>query len=540
LTKAKNRPWPHKPRRKKDRKHPALPAHPSRKRSKRSATSKRPLMASKHAQEDTAKQDRPVTASRGFSRTASSSSLGDFSALERIPGVTIKENTVSLPFPGTPAGVRIAIHSSSRRVAEAAAMQLSNLPLSRQLSAAKSKYYLGMTQTIYEAYKGMEKHYRAYRMDAIVRGCINALAYWSTKESFDTVLEPVGEGLTPEQEQQTIDDNLPLKQWIDKINLRVDMDHVLRVAIIKAKIYGKAGFEIELNQKKEPGRLISLPLLSLFDLRPDVDQDWQLLGFWWRGQKDFYAPSELLYFTNNSLESDYEGISDIEPVLDDVETRAKIRIEDLKEAATTLWAGVAIHSLDVDRLPAGLTDADVQALIDTHITNLRPGKHIATDNRWTIQVVDLKPNLDGLVAVKNDLDQEIIGNFQVPKFILNRTESVNRATSYTQLESFVDGPVTDIQRWIQRVVEQQWYEPLTRAYLKVPDGQDPPVRVRHRWREIRTTDFFQLLTAVAAAYDGGLGMINRQKAYELMRDGPAARFDPAELEETEEQEPTGQ
>ena len=47
-------------------------------------------------------------------------------------------------------------------------MQLSGLPLSRQLSAAKSKYYLGMTQTIYEAYKGMEKHYRAYRMDAIV------------------------------------------------------------------------------------------------------------------------------------------------------------------------------------------------------------------------------------------------------------------------------------------------------------------------------------------------------------------------------------
>ena len=134
----------------------------------------------------------------------------------------MKENTVSFPYPGTPSGVRIAVHASSRRVAEAAAMQLSNLPLSRQLSAAKSKYYLGMTQTIYEAYKGMEKHYRAYRMDAIVRGCINALAYWATKESFDTVLEAVGEGLTPEQQQQVIADNLPLKQWIDKINLRVD------------------------------------------------------------------------------------------------------------------------------------------------------------------------------------------------------------------------------------------------------------------------------------------------------------------------------
>ena len=72
------------------------------------------------------------------------------------------------------------------------------------------------------------------------------------------------------------------------------------------------------NQKKEPNRLISLPLLSIFDLRPNVNEDWDLEGFWWRGQKNFYAPGELLYFTNNSLESDYEGISDIEPVLDDV------------------------------------------------------------------------------------------------------------------------------------------------------------------------------------------------------------------------------
>ena len=421
-------------------------------------------------------------------------------------------------------------------------MQLSGLPLSRQLSAAKSKYYLGMTQTIYEAYKGMEKHYRAYRMDAIVRRCINALAYWATKEGFDTVLEAVGEGLTPEQQQKVIDANLPLKQWVDKINLRVRPGHVLRVAIIKAEIYGKAGFEIELTetQKKEPNRLISLPLLSLFDLRPNVNDDWVLEGFWWRGQKNFYAPGELLYFMNNSLESDFEGISDIEPVLDDVETRAKIRVEDLKEAATTLWAGIAIHSLDVDRLPAGLTDADVQAIIDAHIASLRPGKHIATDNRWVIQVIDLKPDLQSLVAVKNDLDQEIIGNFQVPKFILNRTEQVNRATSYTQLESFVDGPITDIQSWIGETLEQQWYEPLTRTYLKVPEGQDPPVRVRHRWREIRTTDFFQLLTAAAAAYDGGLGFIDQAKAYELIRDGPGAKFDTAELAETQQSEPTGQ
>jgi hypothetical protein len=126
----------------------------------------------------------------------------------------------------------------------------------------------------------------------------------------------------------------------------------------------------------------------------------------------------------------------------------------------------------------------------------------------------------------------VIGNFQVPKFIINRTEAVNRATSYSQLEAFVDGPITDIQRWIGRTVEAQWYNQLTHQFLKIPEGQDLPVRVRHRWREIRTTDFFQLLNAVATAYADGL--IDQPKGYELMRDGPSAIFDPAELKQIQE------
>ncbi len=476
----------------------------------------------------------------GKTRTADSNGeLGDFSTLEKKPGVVVVSSATHDP--RVPSASQLKKSAALRRAGYTVTEEgpgrivLAPNPLSKQLSAAKSRYYLGMTQTIFEAYKGMEKHYRWYRSDALVRGCIDALAYWSTKEGFDTVLEPIGEDLTPEQEQQIIDAHADLKDYIDKINMRVNLDHVLRVAVIKGKIYGKAGFEIELNNKQEPNRLLSLPFLSLFDLRPDVDQDWVLQGFWWRGQKDFYKPSELLYFTNSAIESDYEGISAIEPILDDLETRGKIRQEDLKEAVTTLWAGIAIHSLDIDRLPPGLTQDDIQAIINEHVAALRPGKHIATDNRWEINVIDLKPDLEKLVRVKTDIDQEIIGNFQVPKFILNRSESVNRATSYSQLEAFVDGPITDNQRWLARTVEAQWYDPLTRAFLKVPDGQDPEVRVRHRWREIRTSDFYQLLLAVSTAVADGF--VDQAKGYELMRDGPSATFDPAEVQQLDEGTP---
>jgi hypothetical protein len=33
------------------------------------------------------------------------------------------------------------------------------------------------------------------------------------------------------------------------------------------------------------------------------------------------------------------------------------------------------------------------------------------------------------------------------------------ATSYAELEAFVEGPITDDQRWEKRIVEAQWYDP---------------------------------------------------------------------------------
>ena len=56
-------------------------------------------MATKLAE---ARDHRPVAGTR----SAGSNPIGDFSALERMPGVTMKENTVSFPYPGTSPGVQ--------------------------------------------------------------------------------------------------------------------------------------------------------------------------------------------------------------------------------------------------------------------------------------------------------------------------------------------------------------------------------------------------------------------------------------------------
>ncbi|MEM3017949.1 MAG: hypothetical protein QXO25_03615, partial [Candidatus Bathyarchaeia archaeon] len=199
------------------------------------------------------------------------------------------------------------------------------------------------------------------------------------------------------------------------------------------------------------------------------------------------------------------------------------------EAVTTLWAGIAVHTLLTEKLPEGTTQEDIQKIIDDHIAELKPGKHVATTDQWQIQVVDIKPDLDKLLNIEEKLERRIVGNFQVPRFMLNIERELNRATAYAELEAFVDGPITEIQRMLKRNVEAQWYERLARQALKIKNG-DLPVLVKHRWRQIRTADWFELIKAVSQAYEGGMGWADRRKIYEIMRDGTAASFDPAELE----------
>jgi hypothetical protein len=60
--------------------------------------------------------------------------------------------------------------------------------------------------------------------------------------------------------------------------------------------------------------------------------------------------------------------------------------------------------------------------------------------------------------------------------------------------------------------------------------EDPlPVRVVHRWRQIRVEDWLNLLDAAVKGYGEGRGPLSLPKFYELVRDGRATKFDPQEV-----------
>jgi hypothetical protein len=405
--------------------------------------------------------------------------------------------------------------------------QRRRLALTVKGAATSGITFLRRSDTLW---RGLDDYYREYCRNFLVRGSIDARAFWATKEGFETVVEDVMSGTVSEEKKAQ------LKAYVDKINGDVNLDNRLRLALVKAPIWGKAGFEIEFQKKDAPWLLGNQPLrlnsLKSTLLAPKVDPDtWGLVSFEYNGKPDFYKPEEVLFFVRCEIDDDWQGRSDIEAVLVESILDDRIIREDLMEACTTLWAGIAVHQLNLEKAAkAGITtDEDIDKLMADYREQLRPGKHVITDDLWDIQVHDLKPDLGQLLDASDKLERRILGSFKVPRFLLNIEKELNRATAEKELEAFVEGPVTDDQRWLKRIVESQWYERLTRQFLQLKPEDPLPVRVVHRWRQIRIADWLSLIDMATKAYSDGRGPLDRAKVYELLRDGEATTFDPNEV-----------
>ncbi|MHA1280161.1 MAG: hypothetical protein ACTSQ8_23480, partial [Candidatus Helarchaeota archaeon] len=205
-------------------------------------------------------------------------------------------------------------------------------------SAPKAKRFgETSTHTTSTYYRGMNKDYRWFRQDELVRKCIVTNALFATTAGYETITEAE----SPDQYSH-------VEEKIDELNKSVNMDLALFVAQVKRSVYGNAGFEIVLDGQDYPERLLSLQSTLL---RPDIDEDWPHTGYTYKGKKGFYTTDEVLYFTNLQLEADMLGLSDVEPVRTACQARHELLRENFPKIDRSLWAPHVILKADTRGLP---------------------------------------------------------------------------------------------------------------------------------------------------------------------------------------------
>lgn len=373
-------------------------------------------------------------------------------------------------------------------------------PVQREAQLPLSVYWLDEDE-ISTPSATIRECWREYRRDSLTRSCVDMISWMSTAKGFETQLEPVGEMSETELEKYTY-----LKEKVDAINKLVNMDWVLQVGIIKKRIFGRAGFEIVPDQYDE---IVQLKPLYSEKLEPNVSAKWQILGFKYEGV-DTYERDEIFYLVNNSLEADYAGLSDIEPILTTIKTRRAL-MKAIEKTSRLLWAPIGKHTVDVSGLP---DDAGLKAL-EAHKRAIKPGKHIITSQKIESEIWDLTPNRDILSGLLHEMNDEIMGHFCVPKLLFARTESINRATAEIMMAGFFDSVIAKEQRYLKREVERQFYDQIVRKELKLKPDDDLPVTIKHVWNEITIEDFHQMAATVKLLMDGMV--IDKEKAWKLMR-----------------------
>lgn len=344
-------------------------------------------------------------------------------------------------------------------------------------------------------YTGMDKHYKEYRLNSLIRSCVNIRAIMATNKGFKVEVSHKNPEKDAEIHVELQEEHAELIGHINEINKKVNADEAWRIALVNMQVHGRAGFEIDRE-------ITGGPPTGLIPLRGDVlkpeypksiagmsvGNPWQISSYEYDGKSEFFQPDDALYLPYNSLDGTRYGLSDIEAILDQSRTKTMIIREILPEALTVSWSGVAVMQIDSTDMTGAEEDEYMQSLVDS----FQPSKLLVVNQKVTrIDVIDTKPNLEGIMRVSENLDLDIIGYFRIPPFVLGRHREVNRATAYAQLDQWINGDITDLQRKLRRLLDQEWYDRLHMQYAKIDRKalEALDYRVKQVWTPIKMIDF---------------------------------------------------
>ena len=182
-------------------------------------------------------------------------------------------------------------------------------------------------------------------------------------------------------------------------------------------------------------------------------------------------------------------------------------IQNTKEVALSAFLPTILLKVDTE----AMSSSDKNTKVSNLIAEVAPGKIIGVPNDVEdAEMLDMKPDYAGYVTMMDSLEIKIYNAFHVPLFLVKSDEIANRATANKSAKLFLDGVVTDDQKWMQETLGSQWYDPLLREELKksnkiekTVDTSDPddteaplPFLIRRKFVLPTVEDFLDLADAL--------------------------------------------
>jgi len=325
---------------------------------------------------------------------------------------------------------------------------------------------------------GISDEWDAYKKVGIVRTCINVRSHYALRDGFEVRVEPHNEDL---------------KQFIDEMNWKMNIGNVINTSLVKRQVIGRCGWEVVWGSENREGqnvRMIEalLPLKSKSVEPHYKDDEPQTLDYYnypeaTNGRLD---PRQALYFTLDSMDRENLGLSAVISLKDSINAKVNLT-RDLLEASKRLWAPIGLFKMNTERWQ----DPVVKKKKMTEFAeSLVPGKSLVYNTAIEkADIVDLKPDIMSLTKSLENVDQDIMGFWMIPKAILAREKTVTKATLHDAMEALYVGPVNSDQQYLGTELERQWYPKLIAVWKQWNQGKDNvDFKVRHIWKTQRFLD----------------------------------------------------
>ena len=254
---------------------------------------------------------------------------------------------------------------------------------------------------------------------------------------------------------------------LKRINMKVKAADILR----NSHVFGRS---LLANEYDDAGTLYSLKPIHARDLsRVFVHQsNWTVSSVYAFQKAQLIDEEDMIYmvqFPYSPIRRGYwYGFSSIQRLMGQARAMRAINEFDIPEVAQALWAKYGTFVVNQDGMTESEKTADLNTLkrgMKAGGFNFITGSGNPDDVRYF--AADTEPKVADLATIKDSVDRDIIGNFQIPGGMFGREADQTRATMIGKINLFKSGPVESDRRWLSDTLVPQWYE---RNIIKMGQG----------------------------------------------------------------------
>lgn len=252
----------------------------------------------------------------------------------------------------------------------------------------------------------------------------------------------------------------------NKINKKVDLNKHLIDAIVNKKIYGKSAILVERNKADIPFALKTLSS-QLIGKVFAWDRDYSLAGIEYADfpeNERIVKADRLMYFVNKdshvSPRTLWNGISDLEPVLDVAETSIINRQTNIKEINRKLWAALMVIKVF----------SKSKAVMEKFKKQFQAGKTIVVNQDFEVQVHQIAHDLAELLKEIDINDKKIARDLEIPELLMGFEDTQNRATANALLLAWTSSKLKFERVLVRDVVEKHYIDRNIKALIILNGG----------------------------------------------------------------------